>query len=104
MTNAEQVIAITILDRTYQIKCPPEGAAQLQESARYLDAQMKKMNQSSQSNNAERLAIVAALNVIHELMAFKNQKNAYIDVMHEQIKSLQHRIQKFLGTKEEVAV
>ncbi|OGT43355.1 MAG: hypothetical protein A3F13_05495 [Gammaproteobacteria bacterium RIFCSPHIGHO2_12_FULL_40_19] len=104
MTNTEQVIAITILDRTYQIKCPPEGAIQLQESAQYLDMQMRKINQSSQSNNTERLAIVAALNVTHELMAFKNQKNAYIDVMHEQIKALQHRIQKFLGTKEEVAV
>ena len=104
MTNSEQVIAITILDRTYQIKCPPEGAVQLQESAKYLDAQMRKINQSSQSNNIERLAIVAALNVTHELMAFKNQKNAYIDVMHEQIKSLQHRIQKFLGTKEEITV
>ena len=104
MNNSEQVIAITIMDRTYQIKCPPSGATELQESARYLDAVMRKINQSSASNNTERLAIVAALNFAHELKTYKNQKNAYIDAMHEQIKTLQHRIQKFLGTKEEVAV
>ncbi len=104
MTNSEHTIAITILDRTYQIKCPPEEAAQLQESARYLDSQMRKTNQSSQTYNTERLAIVAALNIAHELMILKNQKNAYIDVMHDQIKSLQVRIQKFLGVKEEVTV
>ena len=104
MSNAEHVIAISIMDRTYQIKCPQEEAAQLQESAKYLNAEMRKISQSSQSSNTERLAIVAALNIAHELMMFKNQKNAYIDVMHEQIKSLQYRIQKFLGTKEEVAV
>ena len=104
MSTSEQVIAITIMDRTYQIKCPPSGATELQESARYLDAEMRKINQASASNNTERLAIVAALNIAHELRTYKNQKNAYIDAMHEQIKTLQHRIQKFLGTKEEVAV
>jgi cell division protein ZapA len=104
MNNQEQVIAITIMDRTYQIKCPPSGATELQESARYLDAEMRKINQASTSNNTERLAIVAALNIAHELKTYKNQKNAYIDVIHEQIKTLQHRIQKFLGLKEEVAV
>lgn len=104
MSSADHMTAITILDRTYQIKCPPEEAAQLQESAKYLNAEMKKICQGNQPANVERLAIVAALNIAHELMVFKNQKNAYIDVMHDQIKSLQHRIQKFLGTKEEVTV
>src|SRR3989338_8604402 len=101
MSNTEQVLTITIMDRPYQIKCSKEEAHQLQESARYLNGEMKKICQVSQHNTIERLAIVAALNITHELMTFKNQKNAYIDVMHEQIKSLQHRIQKFLGTKEE---
>jgi len=102
MSNTtEQLTAITIFGRSYQIKCPPEEAAQLRESAAYLDAQMKKISQSSQSNNIERLAVVAALNVTRELMVFKNQNNNYMDVMHDQIKSLQNRIQKFIGAKEE---
>ena len=101
MSNAEHVIAISIMDRTYQIKCPQEEAAQLQESAKYLNAEMRKISQSSQSSNTERLAIVAALNIAHELMMFKNQKNAYIDVMHNQIKTLQDRIRQFLNAREE---
>ena len=104
MSNVDHVLAITILDRTYQIKCMPEDAAQLRESARYLDQQMRQINQSSQSKNTERLAIVAALNITHELLSNKNQKNAYINAMHEQIKTLQLRIQKFLGVTEELAV
>jgi cell division protein ZapA len=104
MSQSECSVTITILGRSYQIKCPQEEAAQLQESARCLDAEMRKINQSSQSNNTERLAIVAALNLARELNIYKNQKNAYIDTMHTQIKTLQNRIQKFLGTKEEVTV
>lgn len=102
MSHAEHVVAIAIMDRTYQIKCSPDEAAQLRESANYLNAEMRKMNQLSQSYNTERLAVVAALNITNELMLLKNQKNTHIDVMHEQIKSLQHRIQKFLETKEEI--
>src|SRR3990167_4318830 len=102
MTNTDHMVSITILDRSYQIKCPAEEVVQLQESAKYLDAQMRKMNPAGQVHNTERLAVVAALNITQELMLFKNQKNAYIDVMHDQIKSLQGRIQQFLSAKDEV--
>ena len=105
MSNAtEQLTAITVFGRTYQIKCPPEEAMQLRESAAYLDAQMKKISQSSQSNNIERLAVVVALNVTRELLVFKNQNNHYMDAMHDQIKLLQNRIQQFIGSKEEALV
>ena len=104
MTTADHVIAVSIMDRTYQIKCPPEEAAQLQESAKYLDMQMRKMHQACNSNSTERLAVVAALNITQELMLFRNQKNNYIDVMHDQIKSLQARIQQFLSVKDEAMV
>lgn len=104
MSSADHVVTITILDRAFQIKCPPEEVAQLQESTNYLNAELRKIHQPNQPKNMERLVLVAALNIVHELMVYKNQKNAYLDVMHEQIKSLQNRVQKFLGVTEEVSV
>jgi len=102
MNDQEQVIHIKILDRSYPIKCPANEALQLQESAHYLDQQMKQLKQSGGGQNPERLAIVAALNLCNELMLHKRQKNQSIDAMNEQIKLLQQRIQKFLKTKESV--
>lgn|SRR3990167_4447041 len=104
MSSADQVVTITVLDKSFQIKCPPEEVAQLQESANYLNIEIRKIHQPGQPKNMERLVLVAALNIVHELMIFKNQKNAYLDVMHEQIKSLQNRVQKFLGVTEEATV
>ncbi len=104
MSSTDQVVTITVLDKSFQIKCPPEEVAQLQESANYLNAEIRKIHQPGQPKNMERLVLVAALNIVHELMVFKNQKNAYLDVMHEQIKSLQNRVQKFLGVTEEATV
>lgn len=105
MTDTNDHIAsIKILDRTYQVKCPPDEIAQLQESAACLDEQMRKMRQTGAStvNSMERLAIVTALNLCRELTMYKKQNNTYIDVVHDQIKLLQNRIQKFLETKEEI--
>lgn len=105
MTNtADNVVTVTISDKSFQIKCPPEEVSQLQDSVNYLNAEMRKLHQSSKPKNMERLLLVASLNIIHELMMFKNQKNAYLDVMHEQLKAMQDRIQKFLGVTEEVSV
>lgn len=104
MNSADHVATITILDRSFQIKCPPEEMAQLQESVNYLNAEIRKIHQPGQPKNMERLVLVAALNIVHELMVFKNQKNTYLDVMHEQIKSLQNRVEKFLGVTEEATV
>jgi cell division protein ZapA len=104
MSSADHVATITILDRTFQIKCPAEEMAQLQESANYLNGEIRKIYQPGQPKNMERLVLVAALNIVNELSVFKNQKNAYLDVMHEQIKSLQNRVEKFLGVTEEATV
>lgn len=101
---SEPVISVKVFDRTYKIKCRPEQAQELQDSARYLDEQMKKIMQSGNITSIDRVAIVAALNICHELMLFKKQKNEVIESMHLRIQELHHRIQNFLATDEKVAV
>lgn len=104
MKETNHVIAIKILDRTYKIKCPPDQAQELMEAARNLDEQMKKIQHAGNITSVDRIAIVAALNIGHELMVIKKQKSDTIDSMHTRIQDLQHRIQNFLATEEEIAV
>lgn len=100
----QHLISVKILDRSYQIKCPPDQTQALQESAIYIDQQMRKFRQNTQINNTERVAIITALNICHELMQLRKQKNNYIDVMNQRIQDLQHRIENFLAASEEVEV
>ena len=102
MSEHDQVVEIKILDRSYPVKCPRDEVAQLQESANYLNQQMRSLKQAGSTQNAERLAIVAALNICNELMLLKRQKSESIDVMNDHIKALQQRIQKFLTNKESI--
>lgn len=98
------LISVRILDRTYRIKCPPEQAYELQQSAAHVDAEMRKLKNSSSISNTDSLAVITALNLCNEWMKLKKERNQYIETMHERIQSLQKRIEEFLATKEEVLV
>ena len=104
MTDADNhTISVQILDRHYQIKCPPHETSALQESAVYVHEQMKKAMQTNPAST-DRIAVLTALNLCHELMQLKRQKNHYIDFFSQRIRDLQHRIENFLTTTDEIVV
>lgn len=104
MTEAEEQITISILDHHYSVKCPASQSAQLQQSARYVEEQMKKLCGNKQAQHIDSLAVVAALNISHELLQLKAEKNQLIDTMNQHIGQLQNKIETFLAATEEVAV
>ena len=75
MSDSENIIAIKVLDRTYNIKCPSEEAHELQESARYVDEQMRKIRQGGSITSTDRIAVVAALNICQQYLGLKKQQN-----------------------------
>ena len=97
------LIAIKILDRTYQIKCTPSEAQDLQESAKIVDAQMRKARQTGTTGGLERIAILVALNLCQEVLHLKRQQNLAIDSMNERIQSLHDRVKSFLSEEETVS-
>ena len=104
MNDGENIISVNILDRSYKIKCPHEQAPALQESARFVDEQMRKLRQTSNITSVDRIAVVTALNICNELMMLKRQKATQIDTMDQRLKQLHSRIQNFLAQEEEVAL
>lgn len=59
---------ITLLGRGYVIACPPERQEQLNRAARYLDRAMHGIHSRGKILGAEKIAIMAALNITHELL------------------------------------
>ncbi len=102
--EANNLIAIKILDRTYKIKCTSSEAQALQDSARYVDEQMRKIRQTGMITNTDRVAVVTALNICHELLQIRRQQNQCIDMMKQRIQDLHDRVKNSLAVEEEVAV
>lgn len=67
-TNAMNV---TIFDREFRVACPPDEQDELMAAVAYLDKKMREINDAGKVVSAERIAIMAALNIAHELLTMK---------------------------------
>lgn len=61
-------IEVTLLGRAFRVACPPEEREQLLAAVAYLDAKMREIRDSSKVVGMERVAVMAALNIAHELL------------------------------------
>ena len=59
---------VSIMGRDYRIACKSEERQELLDAVAYVDEQMREIRDTAKQNNAERVAVMAALNVTHELL------------------------------------
>ena len=69
-------VSVQILDKEYQVACPEDQQAELIISARYLDKQMRTIRDTGKVIGLERIAVMAALNISHELLKASGQGSA----------------------------
>ena len=82
-------VSIEILDKSYQVACEPEQEDELLLAARDLDAQMRAIRSTGKVIGIERVAIMAALNLSHQLLLARGAPSAVASPDNEdQIKSL----------------
>lgn len=65
--NLPNTVSIRILDKEYQVNCPPEERDALLKSASYLDERMRAIRNSGSVIGLERIAVMAALNLTYDL-------------------------------------
>ena len=61
-------LKIRILDKEYQVNCKPEEREALELSAKLLDEKMEEIRRGSHIIGVERIAVMAALNLAHDLI------------------------------------
>ena len=76
MSGQPEPVNIEILDKEYLVSCPPEEREALLESARELNARLKAVRDGGKVLGTERMAVMAALNVIHEYSQLKREHEA----------------------------
>ena len=71
-----KALDIAIMGRTYKVNCQEEERESLLEAVAYLDQKMSEIKSSGRVGNAERIAVMAALNIAHELLETRARGNA----------------------------
>ena len=84
-------VDVSILGRDFTVSCTEEERASLMQAVNYLDKKMKDIQASGKIVGVERIAIMAALNITHELLSAKHGNfdigdyKRRIDLMQERI-------------------
>ena len=91
MTGAKPM-RIHILDKEYLVACPESEREALFASAELLTGKMKEIRDSGKIVGADRIAVMAALNMAHELLDHKNSKDDYQHSISKRIRALQDKI------------
>lgn len=81
-----RTVNVYILDKQYQVNCTEEEVAALQKAAAYLDQKMREMKQKSNVFGLDRLAIMAALNLTHDLLS-ESEKASELDSRQSAVSS-----------------
>jgi len=68
MTNEANYLDIVLLGKEYRVACPPEERNALSAAAAHVSATMDEITEQTRSNSPERVAVMAALNIAHELL------------------------------------
>ncbi len=95
MSNALP-INITILDKEYKIACPSGEQSALLASAEYLDSKMREVRDSGSIIGSERIAVITALNIAHELLNSNQLQDDLSETIPPRLKSLKHKIAEAL--------
>ena len=91
-------VTVQILDKEYSIICPQEERSNLISAARYLDGKMREIRSSGKVIGADRIAVMAALNITHDLLHNQERPDAPSGgATREQVRELLERVDQALG-------
>jgi len=92
MTEKTINTTIEILGKFYPVRCQESEAKSLQQAAEYLNNQMKDVQDSGKAINLERIAIITALNMAHQLLQIDQQKSGLMSKINQRIAHLQDKL------------
>ncbi len=88
MIESASAAAVKILDKEYRVSCPPEEREALVEAARYLNEKMRDIRAGGKVIGLERIAVMAALNISHELLQSRRKTATDQTATHDHIEQL----------------
>ncbi len=86
-------VNVQIMDKEYRIGCKEGEQESLIASAQYVDRRMRELRQSGRVIGSDRIAVMVALNIAHELLEGRKVQNRDEQAISQRIRSLQKKIE-----------
>lgn len=89
-------ITLHILDKDYIVACPENEQDDLLASAQYLNEKIQEVKEKGKISGTERLLVMTALNIVHELLQHKTSKSRYTNPNSVDLQRLEQKLQAAL--------
>ncbi|MDZ4201088.1 MAG: cell division protein ZapA [Gallionella sp.] len=100
MSGEVKTLDIKILDRELRVACPEDERGELLDAVAYLDKKMREIHDSGKVASVERIAIMAALNIAHELLSTKVGRGFDLAEFKRRMNSMETAIDQALGEQD----
>ena len=93
MNDSSIPVVVQILDKEYRIACQKGEQDVLLASAALLDQRMREIKTGGRVIGNDRIAVMAALNLAHELLEQKNRKDDGSKTVNKRLRAMQEKIE-----------
>ncbi|WP_230980008.1 cell division protein ZapA [Steroidobacter gossypii] len=89
-------VSVRILEKEYQVACLPEERSELLDSAEFLNGKMREIRDAGNIVGLDRIAVMAALNLAHELLK-RNRNDAIESEVSDRVRQMRERVESALS-------
>lgn len=97
MSTQNTRVEVKILDKDYQVACPAEEKEALLLAAHELDKRMRTIRNSGAMLGVDRIAVMAALNLCHELQECQKNNSPAGAENHEAVQRISDKLSQALN-------
>ena len=96
--SATEPVSVHILDREYTVGVAPDERSSLRAAAKLRDSRMREVPGSNRMAAVDRVAVLAALNLAHELQQLRDEQQARNREVERTLQDLHRKLDSALGT------
>jgi cell division protein ZapA len=100
--DGAKTLDITLLGRSYRVACSDEERDALLKAVAYLEGKMNDIKDSGKVAGTERIAVMAALNVAHELLSMRLGEGFDLGEAKRRISSIEATLEAALAKQEKL--
>jgi len=101
--NAEaKAVSVSIMDKEYLVACSESERESLFSTVEYLNGKLRELREGGKVIGSERIAVMAALNVAHEYLEYRKEKEDYTLSMDSGLQRLENKISGVLKKEQQL--
>ena len=97
--SQNEPVSVRLLDREYTVGVEPSERASLTAAAQVLDSRMREIRGGNRTAGVDRIAVLAALNMAHELQMLREQLDARDTALQQALNALHRRLDRALDAE-----